>query len=170
VGRELRAVPSGAGQCTVCSHPRRDEIDEALVAGVPVRQIQQRYGPHYNSVQRHKTRHLARQLQAVHREKERSESLLERLESLITKLEQLADDAASQGKANQFLATARELRETYRLLGKVTGELDERPQVVNVLISPEWQQVRAVLLTALSPYPEARLAVSTRLLELESGS
>ena len=39
------------------------------------------------------------------------------------------------------------------------GDLDDRP-VVNVLVSPEWQQVRAQILAALDPYPEARFAVA----------
>jgi hypothetical protein len=37
------------------------------------------------------------------------------------------------------------------------GELDEHP--VNVLISPEWLELRAVIVTALEPHPEARGAV-----------
>jgi hypothetical protein len=38
------------------------------------------------------------------------------------------------------------------------GELDERPQV-NVLISPEWLELRAVIVGALEPHSEARGAV-----------
>lgn len=157
--------------CTVCQHPQHEEIDRLLVGGVGYRTIAKRFDLHFQAVGGHKRNHLSRQLQAVHskREEKRSESLLDRVERLITKLETLADEAATAGKASQLLAASRELRESYRLIGKLTGELDERPQVLNVLVSPEWQQVRAVLVAALADYPDARVAVSGRLLELEAG-
>jgi len=157
--------------CTTCRHEAARQIDERLVRGESYRTIASRYGLTFTSVGRHARNHLSPKLQKLHakREEGRSVSLLDRVERLVSKLEGLAEDAAETGKAGQMLATARELRESYRLLGKLTGELDERPQVVNVLVSPEWQQVRAVLLSALSPYPEARLAVSERLLELGVG-
>lgn len=141
------------------------------MSGVGYRTIAKRFDLHFQAVGRHKRNHLSRQLQAVHsrREERRSGSLLDRIERLISKLEALAEDAATTGKASQLLAASRELRESYRLVGKLTGELDERPQVLNVLVSPEWQAVRAVLLAALADHPEARVAVSGRLLELEAG-
>jgi hypothetical protein len=44
------------------------------------------------------------------------------------------------------------------LLAKLLGELDERP-VVNLHVSPERLKLRAVIVGALEPYSEARLAV-----------
>jgi hypothetical protein len=44
------------------------------------------------------------------------------------------------------------------LLAKLLGELDERP-VVNLTLSPEWLELRAVIIGALEPHPEAREAV-----------
>ena len=52
-------------------------------------------------------------------------------------------------------------------IAKLLGQLDERPQV-NVLMAPEWLQVRAALLTALTPYADARLAVAAALVSLEA--
>jgi len=52
------------------------------------------------------------------------------------------------------------------LQAKLLGELDERP-VVNVTISAEWIEIRAVLLDALGAYPAARTAVAASLLRLE---
>ena len=53
------------------------------------------------------------------------------------------------------------------LLAKLMGELDARP-VVNLVVSPEWLQVRATLLMVLSPYPEARIAVAGALAALDA--
>ena len=56
------------------------------------------------------------------------------------------------------LAAIREARSNLELLAKLLGELDER-SVVNLHVSPEWLELRAVIVGALEPYSEARLAV-----------
>lgn len=40
--------------CAVCRHPKRLQIDKALVAGEPVRSIASRFGAHYSAVHRHR--------------------------------------------------------------------------------------------------------------------
>jgi hypothetical protein len=56
------------------------------------------------------------------------------------------------------LSAIREARGNLELLAKLLGELDDRP-TVNVLISPEWLELRTVIVGALEPYSEARGAV-----------
>ena len=56
------------------------------------------------------------------------------------------------------LSAIREARSNLELLAKLLGELDDRPQV-NILISPEWLELRAVIVGALEPYTDARGAV-----------
>ena len=53
--------------------------------------------------------------------------------------------------------------------GRLLGELQDGA-TVNVAIMPEWLALRAALLAALAPYPEARLAVAERLAALETGA
>jgi transposase-like protein len=45
-------------RCTVCDHPERHCIDEALVTGAPYRSVARRFGLSESSVYRHKTEHL----------------------------------------------------------------------------------------------------------------
>jgi hypothetical protein len=45
-------------RCTVCDHPKRHGIDEALVSGAPYRGVAKRFGLSESSVYRHKTEHL----------------------------------------------------------------------------------------------------------------
>ncbi len=66
-----------------------------------------------------------------------------------------------------ILKAAAQLTTQVQLLAKLLGQLDERPQV-NVLMAPEWLQVRAVLLTALAPYADARTAVAAALASLDA--
>jgi len=78
--------------------------------------------------------------------------------------------AAHEGKASQALAVLKELRSLLELLGKASGELNERPQVtINLQTSEEWLQMRSALLDALLPFPEARVAVAD-VLELPAAS
>jgi len=158
--------------CTVCEHPERDAIDAALVSGEPVRALARRYGLSSSSVSRHAHNHLSAALAAMQSQEqaERRASLLDRIETLIGRAETMFATASEEGKASQALNVLKELRALLELLGKATGELDTRPQVtVNLLTTPEWYTVRDALLSALTPYPDARAIVSGRLLELEAG-
>lgn len=66
------------------------------------------------------------------------------------------------------LKTAARLQPQIELLAKLIGELDERP--VNVLISPEWLELKAVIVTALEPHSEARESVLRALEGVGNGS
>lgn len=61
-----------------------------------------------------------------------------------------------------------ESRQDLELLGKLLGELKDTA-TVNVLILPEWQTLRAAILSALAPYPQARIAVAETLQKVGNG-
>ena len=54
------------------------------------------------------------------------------------------------------------MQKQIELQAKLIGELDDRPQV-NLLVAPQWLELRVQILAALQPYPEARLAVAEAL-------
>lgn len=55
---------------------------------------------------------------------------------------------------------SREARGYVELLGKALDRIRDAPQIqVNLLVNPEWIQLRTTIITALDPYPEAREAV-----------
>ncbi len=152
--------------CTVCASPARRAIDAALGRGVPAREIARTHKVGERAVQRHKVAHLSRAMVAVSLERERggAVSILDRLERLLARVEAVAGAAERDGATAQFLAAARELRSGLEFAARLTGELDERPSVsVNILASAEVQQLVAVLLAALGPYPEARIAAASAL-------
>lgn len=66
--------------------------------------------------------------------------------------------AEEAGELRTALSAIREARGNLELLAKLLGELDERP-VVNLNVSPEWLELRAVIVGALEPYTDARGAV-----------
>lgn len=158
--------------CSVCAHEDRQEIDEALVSGTPYRDIAGRTGLTTSALSRHRSDHISAALQSVvvERDADAAASLLDRVEDLIGRTERILSASEESGKVAQALGAVRELRALLELLGKASGELkpDGLIQVLNVQTSPEWLQIRQVLLAALAPHPEARVAVAGALAELEA--
>ncbi len=157
--------------CTICGHAERAAIDAALVANQPsLRDIARQFGVTKDALFRHRE-HLAETLtRAVDaREVAHGGDLLSQVQSLHTKALSILDTAEGAGDLRTALAAIREARGCLELLAEMEGELNRSPQL-NVIISPEWQRVRAVILTALAPYPDARQAVSSDLLAIEGGS
>ncbi len=142
------------------------------MAGESVRSIGARFGVSPWSVSRHHTRHLSPSLVGVEVAGggDGSEPYAVRLERLLTQAETMFAKAVESGQGAQALNVLKEMRSQLELIGKATGELDTRPvTVVNLQTAPEWLAMRAVILAALTPYPEARAVVSGRLLQLEAG-
>lgn len=100
------------------------------------------------------------------RRKEALDRLMARVEGSGVALERW--DTKYADPRDLVLKTAQQLTGQTQLLAKLLGQLDERPQV-NVLMAPEWVQVRSALLTALAPHPEARRAVAAALVSIEAG-
>ena len=146
--------------CTVCSHAAREAIDHALVAGESAAQIAGRYRTlHERALRRHRDAHIPESL-AKSREAEevsRADDLLRQLKALQAKTLALLLKAEEAGDLRTALAGIREARGNVELLAKLSGELDERP--VNILLTPEWLEVRAVIVSALEPHPQAWGAV-----------
>jgi hypothetical protein len=82
---------------------------------------------------------------------------------------QILHEARQAGNHDTALRAVDRVLRQIEFQARLLGELDERPQV-NVLLAPEWVSIRAGLLTALGPYPEARAAVAQQLLTLEASN
>jgi hypothetical protein len=67
-----------------------------------------------------------------------------------------------------LLRTSAQLQSNLELIAKLIGQLDDRP-VTNILIAPEWRRLRTVLLEALQPYTDARIAVAEAIRGLDAG-
>jgi hypothetical protein len=137
-------------RCTVCDHPERNGIDQALVNVAPYRSVAKRFALSESAVYRHKTEHLP-----VHLLKARE---VEEVSNLQAHALGILERAEKSGDLRTALAAISQARGNLELLGKLAGELDERP-VVNLNVSPEWLELRAVIVGALEPHPAAHSAV-----------
>jgi hypothetical protein len=151
-------------RCTVCGHPERHSIDEALVSGAPYRSVAKRFGLSESAVYRHKTEHLPAHLLKARQVEEvaQADDLLEQVRNLQAHALDILERAEKAGDLRTALAAISQARGNLELLGKLAGELDERP-VVNLNVSPEWLELRAVIVGALEPHPAAHGAVLTAL-------
>lgn len=149
--------------CTICNHPERPEIDRALLSGEAYRTIAKRYGASPSAVLRHRE-HLPTQLVKAQAAEEvaQADNLLEQVKFLQTRALSILDRADLAGDLRTALSAIREARGNLELLAKLLGELQQEG-TVNVTVSPEWLTLRAVLITALQPYPDAARAVSRAL-------
>jgi hypothetical protein len=172
------------GQCTICTHEKRYEIELALVSGVSTRAIAKKYAVSRDAAWRHHTNHVP----------------VERRTQLVAgplKLTELAQKAADEGLAlidylsmvrsvllSRFLVTAEtddrpgtamiagRLLECLRIMAQLTGELTKTTASVThntlILNSPLMADLQAMLIRTLAPFPEARAAVLSGLEDLSN--
>jgi transposase-like protein len=156
--------------CTVCSHPDREAIDRALVSrDASNRRIASQHDVTERAVRNHKANHLPATLMKAQDAQEVAEAddLLGQVRDLQARTLSILEAAEGASQHRTALSAIREARSNLELLAKLLGELDDSP-TVNVLVSPQWIEIRTVLLEALTAYPEARSAVAGRLLALEA--
>jgi hypothetical protein len=145
--------------CTVCTHPELEAINRALVEGIPNRRIASHHDVTERAVRNHKAGHLPAALAKAQEAEEvaKADDLLSDVRGLQGRALGILDKAEGAGELRTALGAIREARGNLELLAKLLGELDERP--VNVLLSPQWLNLRTMIVTALEPHPEARGAV-----------
>jgi hypothetical protein len=159
------------------------------ITGETFRGLSREFGYSEDALSRHKANHLmvdlndVRQTMAKAREEtlraikaeemeeikgKMKESMAARLENAASFLDQLREvrsksaSLLDQAEKAQDLRAAgtflKELREQIKLWAELEGKLSSQPQV-NVLISPQWVELRTAIIESLEPFPAAREAV-----------
>jgi len=185
-----RRLPKKKGPaCSICRHEHRALIESTRLAGASLDTIAAKYSVSRFAVFRHMKSHVpddlkAELLAAVPLEQLAAEAAREGLTVLqylsLTRatLVRQMQLASSVNDHHATATVARALNETNRLIGHLTGELASlAASHVNITNNnlvlhehPEFVRLRAGLLRALGPYPEARQAVVTVLLELDGNA
>jgi hypothetical protein len=153
--------------CSICGHEHRDAMEDAFIAGQAKRRIASRHGVSERAVRYHMREHLPGLL-ALARDAERAaraDTLLDRIEYLQSQTLVILDAPEDQRTA---LAAIAQARHNLELIGEVTRELD-RAGTINLELTVEWQEVKAVLVNTLASYPEAQQAVFSALEEAPNG-
>jgi hypothetical protein len=148
-------------KCTVCGHDFSHEINVALVqSGSSNRRIAAQYGLSERAIRSHRAEHIPELLLQASRAREvaNADDLLAKIEGLYS--EAMAVLEAGKGGDDQRLVLLAIDRAGKQLetLAEMRGALSRQP-VLNVHLSPEWLELRTVIVGALEPHPDARGAV-----------
>jgi hypothetical protein len=180
--REAENMAGKAGICSCCASPHRREIDLALVARVPCSVIGRRFEVSGDSVERHGKNHLsavqvaalasamrpsAIDLEALQRSE--GESLLGQLLAQRATLQVIGAAAFEAKNYQAAVAAERAVTNSLDLLSRVLGLIINRHETksTTLLVSADYLELRACLIEALRPFPEAAHAVGIALRSLE---
>lgn len=170
-------------RCTVCESEHRHQIDIGLVHGIAARVLGDRFNLSKDAIYRHATNHLTPAQRAAIlaqqkpteidldalRERE-SEGLLASLVAQRARLLVKADTAMEFGDTKGSVAAENAITSNLTLVAKLLGQLVQVHDVrhTNLLASPDYMKLRATLVEALRPFPDAARAVGAALHRLES--
>jgi hypothetical protein len=146
--------------CTICSHEQRVAIEELLATRQSTyRGIARKYGVSEDAVSRHvKAGHISHllALAADAERAARADTLLDRIEALHSRTLAILEAVEGTDEHGTALAAIREARRNLELIGEVTRELGRAGTTINLELSPEWLELRGVIVAALEPHPAAR--------------
>jgi hypothetical protein len=173
----------GRGNCQVCASKHRHSVDVALAHGLGHDAIGKRFGLSPHSVQRHGKNHLSPQMRAAVQhalhpsavdldalKASEGENLLHHLVHQRARLAQHIELAVETGDASAAIrgegAITANLQLVSKLLGVLVNVSETRHQ--HLLTHPDYLRLREVLLRALAPFPDARIAVGRALAGIET--
>lgn len=151
-------------QCSICEHPRRDDVDDALLRNETLRKIAKRFETSITALHRHRQGHIPRALSKAKEAQEavRGDSLLDRLRQLNAETQDVLRAAKSASNHELRLKAIGRAEKQLELEGKLLGELNDGAQTnINVAV------LAPVILRALQSHPEARVAVAKALKEID---
>jgi hypothetical protein len=110
-----------AQTCRVCRLANRNEVEEALLAGEPLRNIAERSGTSATALHRHKEAHLPIKLvrAAESREIDSAESLTAKLRAIEAEARRLGQKAEKAGDTRTALVAIRELVRLIELAARI---------------------------------------------------
>ncbi len=148
-------------RCTICGHKSRAKIDQALVERQAFRNIAAQFRVSTSALVRHSDDHLPSALIKAQKAKEAADAdaLLAQIIGLRDEGLGVLEKAKDAEDLHTGLNAIKVTQGTIELLAKLAGQLRDAP-TINLVLSAEWQAVQTNVLTALDPYPEARLAVA----------
>ena len=143
-------------KCVTCERPDVDEINTAILNGTPLRNIAEYFSISQTSLFRHK-QHLPKSMIKAQEAQEisKADNLLEQVKDLRDKALIILAKAEKAGELKTALQGIKEARSCLELLARLQGELQQEG-TLNVILAPQWVEIRSVILSTLEPFPEAR--------------
>lgn len=166
---------SRINRSTIDMHDQKAEIERAIATGVKASRVASMYGVSVDALKRHRTKMPPQLIAALRGEQlkpgadlqrlreEESANLLANLAHHRVRLLEMFDKAISGDESQHAARFSREIHRNLELVGKYLGEFAHHQVKIqqNIILAPEWLQLRAVLLRTLTgpQYSHARDAV-----------
>jgi hypothetical protein len=149
--------------CTICTHERRGEIDAALLADEPLRDIAGRWSVSKSAVARHRE-HLPKQLVKAQEQEDISQAIdvIKQLKAINGATLAILKEARADKNGELALKAVDRIQRQLELQAKLLGELQQEG-TINLVVNAEWLTLRAAVISALQPYPDAAQAVTRAL-------
>ncbi len=147
---------------TIATHPQRAEIEARIRKGDPATHIAADFGLSRQAVSRAKVKIMSKPAGQGDDDRRAMRAQVQALYSSTIDLMTKAKDANAP---RAFLAATAEARRCLGLMSKILGLLNEAPAPPAVVVNVNIEELQAVILTALTPFPEARQAVASALIE-----
>jgi hypothetical protein len=160
--------------CSVCTHPERHAIERELVAGAPLDSFSGKFGLSRQAVTRHRDNHLpgaavaAAEAERAAQRAEEGEDLVAISRALRNKAIDLLHRAEQSGDLRVALAGVREAGRLLETQARLEGKIEAGTTTINVAVTQQFLSVQNLILTALQPFPEARIAVVRALAAAEA--
>ncbi|SCL75743.1 hypothetical protein L21_1655 [Methanoculleus chikugoensis] len=157
-----------ARQCTICTHPQRAEIDQAIVSGEKYRSISQRFDVSEAAIGRHK-KHISAAVVDAERQKAVSGTakMLKELSRGFDSLARAANRAEEEGDDKKMAYLWKTAGDLAKPLLQIAGDLPGDGTTINIYQSPQWLKIQAVIFRELQPYPDIRVRLAEALKEVE---
>jgi hypothetical protein len=169
--------------CTVCLHEHRAQLEIGLVHKVPTRVLAKRFDVSTHALHRHRHRHLSPQVAAAILQARKpseidlealqaseSEGLLDQLVLQRARLQTSSEMSLELGDTKAAVQVERCVTSNLELVARLLGQLIQHHEVrsTSILVSPDYLTLRAAIVKALQPFPDAARAVGTALHTLEA--
>jgi len=151
-------------KCKIENHPNSKIIITRLASGEEYSKIVEDFPDiRYQDLDYYKQKKLPDVLSKsndlkIEAEEIRGTQTLAEVRALKTRALGILEEAQKAGDLKTALLGIREARGCLELCMKAEGQIDKQPQV-NILLNPEWIELKAVIIAALRPYPDALGAV-----------
>ncbi len=160
----------GGARSTVAAHPARVEIERQLRAGTPATHIARDFDLSRQAVSRHRLKLAARPAGPAGAGDGERAAVRRQLMQLFNETTELMTKAKNANAPRAFLAAAGEARKLLNAIDKLMDKLDAAPAApADVTGNVNTEEMQAIILAALAPYPEARQAVAKALIEHHDG-
>ncbi len=153
------------GVCVVCSHQNRADFERRwLLEEQTLSQIAKEIGCSISMVHKHMHNHLAGQADKVRKALDSgSLDVLTELEGLYRTCDHFLKEAQSSENWPQAKAFVAEARQVLTVIAEVQGKIQKINLQLNVYSNPQVVVLIDKILTALEPWPQARLEVAKAL-------